>query len=226
MKKNIVFLFLFFLSLLLSDCGTKHYASRGEMPEFPIPYPIPSTVDEIQLDKGILGETLGDVNNLLSNALDKCEYHRKSYFYISEGFALVTQLERIKEDGTSMPKEQRWVDEGNRIPIFSLSDYIRRLFLAEPGYYRTIVFLVSNQPLSASKTTVSKDDVYRWLDEGASRLTKDISEKEIAEDYSILALIYEFRKSEGQHLAELLVPSKLQGRTHLVKSKILNHLLD
>ena len=168
-------------------------------------------------------KTLEDVDSRLSKALDNCGYARKSYFFVPNGFALVTQLERIDEDGTSKPERERWADE---IPPtrFTISAYIYRLFHAVPGYYRTIVFLVSDEIHSFSKEKANKDQVETWLNAGTNVLPPDTRKLPINTNYSYEVLIYEFKKNETESEAKVLVPSNLSGRTHVTKSRILANL--
>ena len=85
-------------------------ARSGSVPEYPTfdpwPPPRPSTFEVIP-DKFLTKEnakpTLSDIDQKISAALDDNGYVEKSNYSIPDGFAIVTRLEWINEDGT--PKQ-------------------------------------------------------------------------------------------------------------------------
>jgi hypothetical protein len=82
------------------------------------------------------GEQLGSVFDRLRLALRRAGIPEWSVYAIgSDGFAVVSRLESIQDDGR--PTAERWAVEPVRPRIFSLSDYITALFRATPGRYRT-----------------------------------------------------------------------------------------
>lgn len=191
-----------------------------ELSPFPIPYPKPSTLDVLPQKALKNCVTLGDVSRKLEIALEKCGYYRSSYFHVPNGFALVTQLENINEDGTSKRNDERWALVKEKRKIFSISEYIRLLFTSTPGHYRSIVFLVSDEAFHSSGDEISKDSLELWLDTGSIKLSNELFIKRINSQYEITALIYQFTKPENSESAEFVAQSKLQGRTHLERSKI------
>jgi len=220
---NSVFISIFIgLVLLLSGCLRNF--SVG-IPEFPIPYPKPSAIDILPISVLKRSKSLGDVLVALNKALDNCGYYRKSYFSVPNGFAVVTQLEQINENGTTKPESERWIYHYSRTRIFSVSDYIRALFKAKPGYYRCIAFLVSNEIIYSDSRAPSRDSVYNWLHRGANKLPRGLKKINIDQEYDITALIYEFRRLGNSSQAQLQIPSAFQGRTHLEKSCLLEYLV-
>jgi len=194
-----------------------------EIPQFPWPPPKASASTNIPqefLRKTEDAEiTLAEVDLKLTSALEKCGYYEKSYFGVHDGFALVTRLEQINPDGTSIDPPDRWsikVKSGN----FSLSEYIKALFTANPGHFRIIVFICTPHPFSQTEASVSRDEATIWLASGLNKLPKTIGVLKYSKDYSSTALIYEFEKPSYNENAKTKLPSDLSGRIHLEKAKI------
>jgi hypothetical protein len=165
--------------------------------------------------------TLKDVDLRLTTALDACGYVGKSYYAVPDGFALVTQLEQINPDGTSRPLPSRWAAKVQPLSTFSLSDYLKALFTANPGRYRIIVFIVTSHPFSQTDAKVSKAEALGWLSKGLNQLPASIGDLSFTSDYAATALIYEFEEAHAGENAVFITPSGLTGRDHLTKSKLL-----
>jgi hypothetical protein len=131
--------------------------------------------------------------------------------------ALVTRLERIRDDGSSFVESQRWpaAGQGN-----NLSGFLRGLFFVEPGHYRVIVFILRDLPFSQSSQIVTRDEVRGWLHSGANTLAPEIA-KESFGDGNCTVLVYEFA-SDGR--AVRVVESRLTGKEHLSKAGLLSLL--
>lgn len=190
-------------------------------PRFPLPPPKASTTDNIPSSFFQNCLTIGDVDKKLSQALDKCGYLRKSYFYVPNGFALVTQFEAINKDGSPKQGTERWVASGAFKNNFSISEYFKRLLYAKKGYYRTIVFIFSEDYITQSSKEATSSEAKNWLETGANKLPKALVKMPFNQDYTLDALIYEFKKSENDSSAVLVTPSEISGRTHLIKTKII-----
>ena len=102
-----------------------------------------------------------------------------------------------------------------------MSEYVRALFTANPGYFRVVVFIVAAHPFSQTKAVVKRDEAADWLRAGLNRLPDLISTREYSsETYTVTALIYEFEKPEFRDAA-LNIPGLLTGKDHLEKSGFL-----
>ena len=88
---------------------------------------------------------------------------------------MVTRLEQYEEDGTSKVPPDRWSVDVLPLRTFSLSDYIRALFQANPGYYRIIIFVVTPVPFVESSATVSRDEAMEWLRTGLNKLPASLN---------------------------------------------------
>lgn len=130
-----------------TSVGTKPSGIR--IPSFPWPPPAASADEVIPratLEQGAIPKSLGDVEARLASALRANGYVERSYYAVPDGFALVTRLEQIGSDGTSKPPPGRWSLSSRSASDFTLSDYVRALFTADPGYYRVIVFRFHRHP--------------------------------------------------------------------------------
>lgn len=102
---------------------------------------------------------------------------------------------------------------------FSLSRYFKRLFNAQPGYYRCIVFVVTIHPITFDDTQLNEDIV----DYGSTNLPDEIGTEVYHGSYKVTALIYQFKKLENEKNAKFIKPSTIPGQ-HLLRSGIKNSL--
>jgi hypothetical protein len=79
---------------------------------------------------------LADVADRLERALNEAKYPRWSYSSVQNGFALVSQMEQIKSDGTPSPEPARWSTDLPWVTNMTLLEFIKVLANATPGYYR------------------------------------------------------------------------------------------
>lgn len=192
---------------------------KPPIPQFDWPPPKPST-------SFVIEDSFGDCINLaavdkkLREALQDNEYDDKSYFYVPRGFALVTRLEQINRDATSKAEPYRWQVKASQGEIFTLRDYLRALFTAPKGYFRIIVFVVTDESFSTSGGNISRAEALDWLSEGANVLPKELGRQAFNNDYSVTTLVYEFETFGSGKSPVSLVPGKHTGRTHLEKSKL------
>ena len=225
-KSNLSSLILIGLFLFYSGCrSVKPERIRNfppvEIPEFPIPYPTPSASYIPPLEIYPKCKTLGEVAELINKSLDFLDYPHASYFQVPGGMALVTQMEAIEEDGSSILGRRRWEIQHHHREVFSLSDYLIALFTAKPGYFRSMVFLVNKEAVYASESPAEKDVVENWSWRGANRLPLQLAENPIDQDYTLTILIYEFKVLENSTGVLQELPSRLTGKEHLSKSKVL-----
>ena len=190
------------------------------LPEFPWPPPTPS--DRMLLPRAGFARGLGanpslsDAAGRLSDALGQAGYSQYSFYSAPGGFALVARLERIRPDGTPEPEAQRFVPPSATEP-FSLGTYLKQLFIAPEGYYRLIVFVVTDNVVVTKGTAPTAAAADIWLRNGADRLPPAYATMPFTKAHEVDALIYEFRK-QGKGPATALLPSPLDARAHLQKA--------
>jgi hypothetical protein len=194
------------------------------IPTFPWPPP-PASANEVlpnsMFEKRAPLKTLGNVNDALLSGLRRTGYFEKSYYSVPDGFALATRLEQISEDGVSKAPPARWSAAAPRVEYFSISDYLRALLTANPGYYRVVVFVVSDVPFTESGKPASMADAQGWLTGGANVLPASIAKSPFGPNTVCTTLIYEFTRPAGKDPV-LLQPSTLDAHTHLLKSGLWN----
>lgn len=189
---------------------------RPSPPDFPWPPPTPSALQPLPSPLGQLGFlTLGQVADWITQSLDQRSYFDRSYHAVPNGFALVTRLERINDDGTPFAGTDRWptdlTAEG-----FSLARYLQALFAAPEGRYRVLVFVVTPELVTPSGEQPTERYMLGLLSGGADRLPVSVRDAPLTPDHTCVALIYEFERRGLQGQPALLVPGYLTGRDHLV----------
>jgi hypothetical protein len=158
--------------------------------------------------------SLGDLNGFLTAALAQTGYREKSYYAVPDGFALVTRLEQIEIDGRSKTLD-RWSADAPQ--VHSLRAYLDALLRAAPGYYRVVALVVTDVPFTQSNGRVSESDALAWLRGGVPWLPTAIADRPYTAEVACTALIYEFERPAGGD-PTILLPSRLDAHTHLVKS--------
>ena len=197
-----------------------HGAPEIALPNFPWPPAAPS--EKMNLPHARIAAGLGArpslaaVGGRLTGALQAAGYSEYSFFRVPGGFALVARLERFRLDGSPEPQGLRFLDPNAQTP-FSLGAYVQHLFFAPEGFYRLIVFVVTDASFVASAPSPNSDVATRWLRTGADTLPPSYDDLKFTNGHQVSALIYEFRK-HGQDPIATLEPGRLDARTHLLKS--------
>jgi hypothetical protein len=206
--------------------SAKPPAVRGEgiarsFPQFDWPPPKASAEQSIP-DKWLRtgpATRLAEVADKFEKALRLAHYEQRSYYGVPHGFALATQLEQIKADGSPMPGADRWRIGTPSVSNLSLLTFIQALAKAPAGYYRAIVFVVTDAPWVQSTTAPSDEKIRGWASGGAHALPASIGALPYGEGYQTRALIYEFRKGKSGP-AKTVLPSSVTGEMHLDKGGI------
>lgn len=193
-------------------------------PQFPWP-PAPPSAETVVPNQVLLAGLrqavrLGDISQVLVNALENAGYYQNVYYEVPHGFALVARLERIYPDGSSYQGTARFDSSFFPLPAFSLAGYLRALFQAPTGYYRVIAFIVSDTPFAANGKPISSSEADIWLERGANALPVRIADTAYSATYTCTALIYEFEKHDARSDPIEDLPGPLSADAHLVKAKI------
>lgn len=195
-----------------------------ETPRFPWPPPRPST--RALLPGEALGDNrrprrLGEAADRLLRALRAAGYGEHSFYGIPGGFALATRLEQIESDGTPRPEPERWSAAPPVRRVFSLTDFLKALFLAPEGHYRVIVFAVTDQPASPDDTEPTAAEARAWLGSGLLRLPEEIERRPYTRAHDTIALIYQFRQVGHEGRQTLSSDEVSPARTQLQRSGLL-----
>jgi hypothetical protein len=159
---------------------------------------------------------MGDAVQNLDRALSQCGYDERSYFLVPGGVAVVTRLERIGRDGRPFSTGDRWVT-GDYRPALTLTEYLKRLFGADDGLYRVVVFVLTPKPFGSQQKTVTSAEATQWLSEGLDTLPPEMANLSLSGAYNCTALIYEFEKPHGLD-PHIDIPSVLGAQQHLAAS--------
>jgi hypothetical protein len=149
---------------------------------FPWPPPAPSTFAVISseriLNSGALARapTFSGIDSGLRSALRAAGGAEASYYAVPQGYAMVTRLESIESNGALKPEAERWGQSSLLPSDFSLVSYLKLLFLAPQGHYRLIVFVVTAESFSGTKTDVTSDEARMWLTYGENLLPAEVGQ--------------------------------------------------
>jgi hypothetical protein len=186
------------------------------MPAFPWPPPRYSAFAVVVREWIAEGSTptLGSVGRRLEAAFERAGYVERSYYWVPGGFALVSRIEQIRPDATPVDPPARWAIDSPQVRT-GLIDYIRALFDAPPGFYRVIVFAVTDQDFAAGPRPPSSAEAQAWASSGSLRLPAALGSRPYTQDHYTTALIYEFERRADRAEAEIRTPSNTPGQVHL-----------
>jgi hypothetical protein len=213
--------------------------SHDTIPSFPWPPPMPSSSADISLDRLLanffaskamiypLEITLGDVQKALVDELkNQAGYEDLRYYSVSDGFALVTPLEEINENGSRKTGDSRSYAMPMKLGGFNLQNlqaYMKNLFHGKSGLFRLNVFIVSPHPFRTTTQKVSTEQAAEWFGQGSISLPFEIKEQLYSSRYLCTVLVYEFEKLDVKPEAYVKFPPLLSAQTHL-KQAGLNRL--
>ncbi len=161
--------------------------------------------------------TVGGTFNLMTEAMEAAGFESWSeWSYGSFGFAIVLPIEAI--DQTGVPLRDRFSLDISYLPKFNFSK-LAELFAT--GYnnldrdYRMIVLSAKND-LNVTGGQPKRDKLWRYP--GVKGLPYEFRLSKWKKEPEVTAYVYEFRRQNGSHLANLLKPgqSKISARQHLV----------
>lgn len=171
-------------------------------------------------------QTWASVAARLEKALADNGYSSPGYYAVPEGFALISQLERINADATPSPPNVRWkikVDPVSIVP-FNLEAYLKALLGKDAGLFRVIAFVFTPVPIITSGQKTDIEEAKLWVGKGGSKLPQILSKQVYGEDMEATALIYEFEIPGHGKAARLNKPSEHNGQQHLKAARILQAL--
>lgn len=223
-KLGICLLFLIFLI----GCSNGPEEKGMEFPEFPWPPPKASAFANIPtefLTKPNEMVYLKDVVKQLESALEKAGYYERKLYSVKDGFSIATRIEQIRFDGTSMDEEIRWEINTPLLRNFSFKNYLKALFTSNSTHYRMIVFIVTLGQLNERQEPLTPNETKAWFSRRIrSGGAEEIENSLFTRNHSCTALIYEFEKLDRGHEPIFIETSRLQGKTHLERAKLLGAL--
>ena len=128
-------------------------------------------------------------------------------------------MEQIDAQGS--PVASRWVGDIAASGHFGLGAVIRLLLQAPAGYFRVIVFVVSDHPVAGGDNRSDTLEVLReWSENSHLRLPPSLRLLPYNDSYSVVALVYEFEKHENDDNPSARVPGRLSAARHLESLKM------
>lgn len=137
------------------------------------------------------GMSLGQADDHLCAALLQAGYSSVSHYSYSGGFALATELERIQSDGSPDPL-MRWMGYAQAMnwSTLDLLRYGRILFNADQSYYRILVFIVSDQPVSPDTEEAAPASLQEIVARGSTSLPYGLRDDTFGQQHRLTVLVY------------------------------------
>ena len=166
-------------------------------------------------------KTLADVGAKLERSIADAGYRTPRFLAAGcNGFAIMLDLEHIRDNGARLPGEAGFAPPGQD-ETFNLASWIQRLFHAPPGQYRQIVFVVSEQLLGRTTPSPSEDELRAIARAGRSALPRAFAAVPYTTRTEVTALIYEFEKGPRDGDARVIPPDgRLRAATHLQRARL------
>ena len=192
------------------------------------PWPNPPTPSDTTLippyllwPAGSEGKTLMDVARRLEGSIAAAGYLEPKYLSAGcNGFAIMLDLEQIETDGARKPGAAGFAPTTAE-PGFTLSSYLKRLFYAPPGYYRQIVFVVSDHGISDTTPAPTPGELRAIAKDGSAALPPGYGALPFDWKYKVVALVYEFEKGPADGDARQIPPAgRLRAAQHLKKAHL------
>lgn len=142
--------------------------------------------------------TYGDIDDRLSDALQRAGYPPRSYYVTCGGFAMVTRVERMRTDGRPFAEPRRFVSMTgtySTIEDFTIAGIIRALTSVAEGRFRVLVFLVTDQTVGWADREMTPDEGRALTGGGTANLPHATATAPAPDDLRVKALVYEFRKT-------------------------------
>jgi hypothetical protein len=194
------------------------------MASFPWPPPEPSSRSQPLNFKSKNIYTLADANQQLVNALSLAKYNQFDYYTVPDGFALVTPLEQIQTDAAPKGDPPRWNVKVQLSEDFSFMNYLKALFMGEKGYYRIMVFIITDKPFSFIKSKTALE--IQNLPGGINGLPTELGAQPYTSNHKCTVLVYEFEKQKSGDATSFIKPGRYSVQTHLQKTLVWQSLFE
>lgn len=165
---------------------------------------------------------LNDVKEFLQRGL--ANYQAFQYYSVPGGFTLVTPLEQIESNGVPKKDPPRWTIKTDLAQDFSIMKYLSALFMGNKGYYRVLVFMVTNQVPSFNNNRSGQTILN--LPGGKPDLPLEIGEQRWTPEHRCYILIYEFEQKKSGTKPLFVKPgmSSISFNKHFANTPEINRL--
>lgn len=191
------------------------------------PWPLPKPSTKMKIPRALFAncKTLLDVDATLNNALHTNDYNDLSYYVVQPenrniiGYALVTRLEQIDENGFPKESPNRWSANQMENKDEGFFEWFKSALFPKSGYFRVIVFLVIDEGFTVSEETMERENAQALLDRGFSDFPREVIDTKFTKEHHVTALIYEYKVLDDNSKANL-VNDGMDAKEHLKKAKI------
>jgi hypothetical protein len=173
--------------------------------------------------------SLDDVAKSIGVALHESGYSNFYSYWLARGhgpgFVLICPVEQIRADGTPVSKN-RWSFD---VPAyeFSIKTLLSAMFKALPGYYRMILFVVSEKDIVPKDVELTakalKEASPGFLEEPPKEKASKIP---VTPGFHCGAYVYEFERPTRNDDPVFKDHSDLSARTHLASTGLWDHLVN
>ncbi len=188
-----------------------------------LPWPPPPPSAYVKIDKAMFpcqACTLGVIDDQLRSALLAAGYDSFSYYGVPGGFALITRIEQIDNNGLTLSGQDRWSVE---VRARTLSDMFKALIFAPIGHFRIIAFIISSVPVTFDQYNAKLADIEKWSSSGSSRLPDDFRSNLFTDSHEVEVMIYEFSKSTN-NAPPVTIPGRWTTHIHLSHTKFIDYM--
>lgn len=163
-----------------------------------------------------------DIDAYMKNLLQASGYDgRYRYYYMQQGFAISTVLEKIDKNGNPDPDE-RWYSTAASTH-FNLYDIFSTIFFAQSSHFRMMAFTFCPKETPVLRSPAVFDSMATLLQDSYTTLPQDL-EAIALPDKTVTILVYHFYQSDVGEVPLLDVTNRLSVADHLKNSR-LNEIL-
>ena len=212
----------FFLDSMINGYNRYSEEPKDDCPEgFPILSSLPRWTSYYELPEHIVDDlkygTVEDGYKLLRNAVRRSGLQERVYQFGQRGLALITQLERIEDNGRYFPSEERW--NISAIPGTENWGSWDRYFRKRTGRYRFFILLLT-EPDDFHHT--GHDANWKEALEISNGCAGMPSEKHLAKSFDglkVAIVVYEYYRPD-EHSEPQFVERRLTGIRHVIGARM------
>ena len=192
---------------------------RTEVGPFPFPPPAPSAV--LELPRPRPATTVDELVRATRDILASAGY---SYSTVSPlpddgGFAVVAPLEQTDARGIPLRGNARFSPTIEPVTSGGVSAYLKALIAGRKGYWRVIVFVITDRPLPIGpQPTVAQLGGFQRG--GSLSLAPSEHKETLTVEHHVWAFIYEISAQENEKEATVVVPGRLSAEEHLKRARL------
>ena len=170
-------------------------------------WPPPAFTSDWQSAASLEGRTFGQVAERIAHVLEGAGYADTRLYRIGaryeHGFAIVTRLERIHDDGTPATAD-RWSSRFPEAPALEWLDGARALHLPGQGRYRVLLLAVTDVPRKGTRPTPWDE---RTVMDGPAMLAVPFPvDRKLSATTTLTVYVYEYAASSADGAGAFVAP--------------------